>query len=116
MRSSSTIFEVTRRTRAPSTLSRINHDFDDRDVTRILRNCHAALPRSGKLLIVEYLVTDDADGAAAKLFDLHMLAYFGAARERTPEELEHLLAQSGFSLQRLVRTTASIALVEAVVV
>jgi precorrin-6B methylase 2 len=95
-------------------LSRVVHDFDDQDVGRILRNCHAALPRGGKLLIVEYVVTDDEEGIAAKLFDLHMLAYFGAACERTREEFQRLLAASGFSLQRIVRTTASIAVIEAI--
>lgn len=95
-------------------LSRILHDFSDRDVERILQNCHDALPPGGKLLIVEYVVTDDEDGIAAKLFDLHMLAYFGAARERSREEFEQLLAESGFCLQRVVRTDASIALIEAV--
>jgi SAM-dependent methyltransferase len=95
-------------------LSRVLHDFDDVKVLCILRNCHSALPRGGKLLIVEYVVTDDEEGVAAKLFDLHMLAYFGAARERTREELQCLLEESGFSLQRVVRTTASIAVIEAI--
>lgn len=95
-------------------LSRILHDFGDQDVVRILQNCHKALPRGGKLLIVEYVVTDDEDGIAAKLFDLHMLAYFGAARERSHEEFRGLLEESGFALQRVVRTTASIAVIEAI--
>jgi precorrin-6B methylase 2 len=94
-------------------LSRVLHDFSDQDVTRILRNCRAALPRGGKLLIVEYVVTDDEEGVAAKLFDLHMLAYFGAARERSREEFQSLLEQSGFTLQRIVGTTASISIIEA---
>jgi hypothetical protein len=96
-------------------LSRVLHDFDDGNVLRILRNCHAALPRDGKLLIVEYVVTDNENGVAAKLFDLHMLAYFGAARERTQEEFQSLLEECGFSLQRVVSTSASIAVIEAIV-
>jgi hypothetical protein len=48
------------------------------------------------------------------MFDLHMLAYFGAARERTREEFRRLLEESGFTLQRVVRTTASIAVIEAI--
>ena len=96
-------------------LSRVLHDFSDRDVLRILRNCRTALASGGggKLLVVEYVVTDDEEGVAAKLFDLHMLAYFGAARERTREEFEQLLKQAGFGLQRVVATSASIALIEA---
>lgn len=94
-------------------LSRVLHDFDDTEVVRILKNCHAALPRDGRLLIVEYVVDDTADGVAAKLFDLHMLVYFGKARERTAEEFRDLLAQAGFSLERIVTTDASIAVIEA---
>jgi precorrin-6B methylase 2 len=95
-------------------LSRVLHDFSDQDVVRILRNCHHALPPGGRLLIVEYVVTDDEDGIAAKLFDLHMLAYFGAARERSREEFQTLLQESGFALQGIVRTSASIAVIEAI--
>jgi hypothetical protein len=95
-------------------LSRVLHDFDDPKVLRILRNCREALLAGGKLLIVEYVVTDDEEGVAAKLFDLHMLAYFGAACERTREEFQDLLEESGFSLQRVVRTSASIAVIEAI--
>jgi hypothetical protein len=94
-------------------LSRVLHDFSDADVVRILKNCHAALPRGGRLLIVEYVVTDTPDGAAAKLFDLHMLVYFGAARERSADELRELLAQAGFTMQRIVTTDASISVIEA---
>ena len=94
-------------------LSRVLHDFDDDDVVRILRNCHDALASGGKLLAVEYVVTDDENGVAAKLFDLHMLAYFGGACERTADEFRCLLARGGFSLQRIVTTSASIAVIEA---
>ena len=95
-------------------LSRVVHDFSDQDAVRILRNCHAALPPGGRLLIVEYVVTDDEDGIAAKLFDLHMLVYFGAARERSREEFQTLLQESGFTLRGVVRTSASIAVIEAI--
>jgi hypothetical protein len=44
-----------------------------------------------------------------------MLAYFGAARERTQEEFQSLLEECGFSLQRVVSTSASIAVIEAIV-
>ena len=97
-------------------LSRVVHDFSDQDVLRILRNCRAALPPGGKVLIVEYVVSDDEDGIAAKLFDLHMLAYFGPARERTREEFQTLMRESGFMLRDVVRTSASIAVIEGVAV
>jgi precorrin-6B methylase 2 len=95
-------------------LSRVIHDFDDNDALRILRNCRAALPSGGKLIIVEYVLSDDAAGVPAKLFDLQMLVLFGHARERTAEEFRALLEQAGFSLTRVQRTPASISVLEAV--
>ena len=94
-------------------LSRVLHDFSDDECIRILKNCHAAMPRHGRLLIVEYVVTNTPEGSAAKLFDLHMLVYFGRARERTAQEFRLLLAGAGFSMQRIVTTDASIAVIEA---
>jgi hypothetical protein len=94
-------------------LSRVLHDFSDEDCLRILGNCHAALPRGGRLLIVEYVVDDSPAGTAAKLFDLHMLVYFGAARERSAEEFRALLAKSGFEMQRVVESSALIGVLEA---
>jgi hypothetical protein len=46
--------------------------------------------------------------------DLHMIAYFGAAHERTRDEFQCLLEESGFSLKRVIGTTASIAVIEAI--
>jgi hypothetical protein len=94
-------------------LSRILHNWSDADALRILRNCRAALPERGRLVIVEYVVTDDASGAAAKLFDLQMLVYFGRARERSAQEFRDLLGQAGFSLGAIRPTPVGIAIVEA---
>jgi ubiquinone/menaquinone biosynthesis C-methylase UbiE len=95
-------------------LSRILHNWDDADALRILKNCRLALPSGGKLIIVEYVITDDAAGLSAKLFDLQMLVYFGRARERSEAEYQSLLQGAGFSLARVVHTSATIAVIEAV--
>ena len=94
-------------------LSRVLHDFGDPESARILANCRAALPSGGKLLIVEYLLSDDGEaGLAAKLFDLQMLVYFGSGRERTEEEYRILLRRAGFELSGVFRTDVSLALIE----
>jgi SAM-dependent methyltransferase len=94
-------------------LSRILHNWIDADALRILRNCRTALPADGRLLIVEYVITDDAEGTAAKLFDLQMLVYFGAARERDADEYRALLADAGFALLAIHRLPTSMAVLEA---
>jgi SAM-dependent methyltransferase len=97
-------------------LSRIVHNWGDAQALSILRNCRGALAPGGKLLIVEYVVTDDPAGVDAKLFDLQMLVYFGRARERSEEEYRTLLRQAGFELNRIVRMPTSIAALEATAV
>ncbi|MBX5463608.1 MAG: methyltransferase [Steroidobacteraceae bacterium] len=94
-------------------LGRVIHNWDDDHCVRILKNCRAALPTGGRLLIIEYVVTDDADGVAAKLFDLQMLVLFGRARERSAEEYGELLARAAFSLTRVITTPLGISVVEA---
>jgi hypothetical protein len=96
-------------------LSRIIHNWGDEQALAILRNCRAALPDNGKLLIIEYVVSDGPDGIPAKLFDLQMLVYFGRARERSEDELRQLLAQAGFTLTRIIPTSTGISVIEAAV-
>lgn len=59
-------------------LSRVIHDWDDDNASRILRNCaHAARPR-GKVLVVED--TEDVESANTEM-DLRMLAYVHGRNE-----------------------------------
>jgi hypothetical protein len=93
-------------------LSRILHNWSDEESLTILRNCREALPQNGKLLVIEYVITDDAAGVPAKLFDLQMLVYFGRARERSAREYRELFSLAGFSLSRIIATSMGIAIVE----
>jgi len=89
-------------------LSWILHDWDDETALRILRNCRAAMNNAARLLVVELVVPAADDPAPApgvarlvKQTDLEMLAVVGG-RERTAAEFGELLAQTGFSLARIV--------------
>jgi hypothetical protein len=42
-----------------------------------------------------------------------MMAMFGDARERTEAEFQHLLAASGFLLQRVIATRSPVSIIEA---
>jgi hypothetical protein len=87
------------------TLSWVLHDWDDENCRRILRNCHAALPSGGALLITESVLNDDRSGTAfGELMSLHMLLLCEpGARERTLAEYRKLLEDTGFTLERLAR-------------
>jgi acetylserotonin N-methyltransferase len=84
------------------------HDWNDDHCREILRNCHAALPTGGTLLITESVLNNDRTGTPfGVLMSLHMLVLCEpGARERTEEEYGKLLQESGFRMERLVRLDA----------
>jgi len=77
------------------------HNWDDNWSTRILENCRKALPKSGKLILVERLMPEtpevDAKDRANALSDLNMLRGPGGA-ERTEPEYRKLLVKNGFAI------------------
>ena len=96
-------------------LSRILHDWDDADAERILSACRAAMPPTGRPLVVEAILPERArDAPAAIRMDLHMMLLFGAA-ERTAAQFETLLDRAGFRVERLVptRSPAGLGVIEA---
>jgi precorrin-6B methylase 2 len=85
-------------------LSRVLHDWNDHDATRILRVCHAAMPPHARLLVVDAVLPKQAcDLPGAIRMDLHMLLLLNA-RERTAHEFDQLLSRAGFHLGRVIPT------------
>jgi hypothetical protein len=85
-------------------LKSIIHDWNDARSVSILRNCRAALPSNGKLLLVERLMPErptatDEDKAHA-MSDLNMMRGPGGC-ERTERQYRELLEQSGFELAQV---------------
>jgi hypothetical protein len=82
-------------------LKNIIHDWDDERASRILRNCHDAMPDSGRLLLVELVLPDCLDASASHRAivhdDLAMMLGPGG-RERNEHEFRKLLQCSGFAL------------------
>lgn len=85
-------------------LKNILHDWDDADCLRILKNLHAAMPATARLLIIESLITDDNKNSFGKILDLQMLAGTSGGRERTREEYAGLLSAAGLKLLRTIDT------------
>ncbi|MGE0296120.1 MAG: methyltransferase [Pseudonocardia sp.] len=94
-------------------LSRVLHDWDDADASRILRACRAAMPAHGRLVIVEAVLPERAaqDPATTRM-DLLMLVLLGG-RERTEAEFRTLLGAAGFALTRVAATSAGVSVLEA---
>jgi hypothetical protein len=90
-------------------------DWDDEHAAAILRNCRAAMPSGGQLLILEEVypargrAPDECRSAAAT--DVLMLVCTGG-RQRSLEEFRALLAASGFLLSRVVPTAANVSVLQ----
>ena len=87
-----------------ATLIRIAHDHDDPSVLRMLSAIRRMLPPGGTLILAEPL---SGNPQTAPITDAYFGAYFaamGQGRTRTPEELEKLAREAGFSSLRMHKT------------
>jgi O-methyltransferase domain len=94
-------------------LAQVLHDWNDQQCVTILKNCHAAMPADGRILVVETVIMPATDSSVATLADLHMLVVTGG-RERTEAEYRDLLAQAGFTLTRVIPTQSPAHVIEGV--
>lgn len=96
-------------------LSRVIHDWEDAEAAVILGNCRRAMPRGGKVLLLERVVPRAVTSEAARsllISDLTMMVMNGG-RERTEDQYRALLAASGLRLARVVPTATEISVLEA---
>ena len=93
-------------------MKHIIHDWNDEDAIRILRHCHRALPKAGRLLVIESVVPPPGERGWAKLLDLEMLLLTPRGRERTENEYEALFEAGGFRVTRVVPTASPASVIE----
>jgi len=96
-------------------MKHIIHDWDDERSLTILKNCHAAMAKSGarKLLLVEMILAGRNEMHPSKFLDVEMMMLPGG-RERTEEEFRVLLDKAGFKLTRVVATKGPNNVIESV--
>jgi SAM-dependent methyltransferase len=94
-------------------LCSVVHDWDDDHGIRILKNCHRAMAKNGRLLLVETVVPDTDANCFSKLLDLNMLV-MTRGRERTKGEFSSLLDAAGYKLTKIVPTMAPQSVIEAI--
>ncbi len=94
-------------------LSHIIHDWNEEQCLTILGNCRRAMAPQSRLLIVEFVLPEDASPHFGKLADMVMLAMPGG-EERTASEYQTLLAKAGFRMTRVIPTESPVGIVEAV--
>jgi hypothetical protein len=93
-------------------LSGVLHDWDDEHASRILRRCAEACGATGRVIVIEEGVVDDASPSGLRTeMNLRMLAYTGG-RERTIGELARLAAAAGLAIGAVHRATPHRSVVE----
>jgi len=97
-------------------LKSVIHDWSDEDCLRLLRSVRRALGGTGRLLVIERVVPERLENAAAHRrlahSDLTMLVALGS-RERTESELRGLLVGAGYRIRRVLPTRSSFSILEA---
>jgi len=91
----------------------IIHDWDHDRAVAILRNCRQAMRETGRLILVETVISPGDDPHPGKLLDFLMLLGLGG-QERTEAEYESLLHEAGFRLNKVVPTASPMSIIEAV--
>lgn len=94
-------------------LKHILHNWNDTHCITILSNIRKVLPVNGKVIIIEMIVPPGNKPSIAKMIDIQMLTSMPGGKERTREEFEALLIQSGLYLRCLHSTIAPISIIEA---
>lgn len=92
-------------------LRHIIHDWNDDQSRAILKNCRAAMPSNGRLLLAEFVLPDGPEPFHGKWFDLAMMTVTGG-QERTESEYRALLDDCGFECRRIIPTATELSVIE----
>lgn len=78
----------------------ICHDWSDEHCLKFLKNCYAALPDNGKVILGECILPVAPDSSLATKgvvhIDVIMLAHNPGGKERTEQEFQALAKGAGF--------------------
>lgn len=91
-------------------LSRVLHDWPDKECVHILRACRAAMTESARMLILERVIESGCGQRSIKEADVHMHVVLGG-KERTQGDFEQILTGGGFALECLIATGTTDSLV-----
>jgi hypothetical protein len=95
-------------------MKHIIHDWSDEHCRAILKLIRERLPKDGRVLLCEMVVTDDPGPTPAKLLDIEMLVMTVGGKERTEQEFAELFTSAGLRLNRIVPTGRPLSVIEAV--
>ena len=93
-------------------LSTVICNWDEERAITILKNCHRAMTKGSKLLLVEIVLPPGDTPSPGKLLDLQMMVITGG-RDRTEAEYRTLLEAADFTLTQVVPTPSERSVIEA---
>lgn len=91
----------------------IANDWNDDYVRQFLAACRRAIPAHGKLLITEFLLTENPD-LMSVLMDIMTFLGFEGGHGRTEAEFQALLNEAGFKITQIIPTMTGLHIIEAV--
>ncbi|TMX05534.1 hypothetical protein EJD97_016641 [Solanum chilense] len=87
-------------------LKAVLHNWDDEDCMKILKNCWRALPKDGKVVVIEQIQPEYPEtnllSKRSFSFDISMMIMFHGGKERTKQQFEDLAKQAGFTSLKVV--------------
>lgn len=92
-------------------LKSVIHVCDDEQSARILRNIALALPKGGRVLVIERVLPDTPKFHWSRLVDMTMMVMTGG-RERTRSHYQRLYEAAGFALTRVIDLECGFSLIE----
>lgn len=96
-------------------LKTVLHNWEDPEALKLLRNCRAAMEPGQPLLVPDFLVVPDAFSTLVPFMDMAGLMIY-RGRERSPEKLAGMFAETGFRMGRTAYLPGVQAVFEAVAV
>ncbi|MBA0629389.1 hypothetical protein Godav_023959, partial [Gossypium davidsonii] len=76
------------------------HNWDDEHCLKLLKNCYEALEEKGKVIVISFIMVEEAEASNAAKFisqlDVYMATQFGG-KQRTEKQLKSMAVDAGFS-------------------
>nr|BAE79723.1 reticuline-7-O-methyltransferase [Eschscholzia californica] len=98
------------------TMKGILHDWNDDACVKILENCKKAIPKNGKVIIIDCVLNPDGDDLFDDIkvvSDLGMRVHCSDGKERTEAEWEKLLKKGGFPRYKITHVVTVQSMIEA---
>lgn len=94
-------------------LKHVLHGLDNEQSSRLLKNIASAIPKDGKLLIIEMIIPGMNMPSYSKFNDLGMMLLSGSGQERQHHEFEQIISSSGLTMKHVLPAHFGICIIEA---